>query len=167
MSVCMVCVWYVCVCVMSVCMVCVVCLCVMSVCMVCVWYVCVCDVCVYGVCVVCLCVCVLCVWYMVRGVCFSSVGRGFGWRPALASFLEGSFPRCCLVGGHGAASGDVRVASDERDWGQCVGQQLLLSRSCAFFNPQDREIYECFPHLLVQEDLSFHWSGKKEDEALG
>ena len=153
------CVWGVCMCGMSVCMICV--------CMVymCVWGV----VClsVWCVCGMSVCVCVLCVWYMVRGVCFSSVGRGFGWRPALASFLEGSFPRCCLVGGRGAASGDVRVASDERDWGQCVGQQLLLSRSCAFFNPQDREIYECFPHLLVQEDLSFHWSGKKEDGALG
>ena len=42
------------------------------------------------------------------------------------------------MGGRGAASGDVRVASDERDWGQCVGQRLLLSRSCAFLNPQDR-----------------------------
>ena len=45
-----------------------------------------------SVCLTSVCMCVLCVWYMVRGVCFSSVRRGSGWRPALAGFLEGSFP---------------------------------------------------------------------------
>ena len=187
MSVCMGCVCMGCVWGMSVCMgcICVGCVCVyvwcvyvwymcgMSVCKrcVCVVYVCVWGVRVWGVCMygVCMCVCVsVCsVGGIGCAVCVSSFGRGFGWRPAPAGCLEGPFPRCCLVGGRGAPPQEMSgVASDERDWGQRVGQQLLLSRSCAFLNPQDREVYECFPHLLVQEDLSLRWSGRKE-EALG
>ena len=106
-------------------------------------------------------------WYMVRGVCFSSVGRGFGWRPARAGFWRVLARGAVWRWARSAASGDVRAAPAEGDRGRCVGQRLLSSRSCAFLNPQDREIYECFPHLLVQEDLSFRWSGRKEDEALG
>ena len=166
------------VCVCGVCGVCMCGICVVYLCVrgVYVWHMCVYGVCVYGVCAcmgcvcvvyVCVCICVCSVGGIGCMVCVSSFGRGFGWRPAPAGCLEGPFPWCCLVGGRGAPPQEMSgVASDERDWGQRVGQQLLLSRSCAFLNPQDREVYECFPHLLVQEDLSLHWSGRKE-EALG